>query len=57
MDNPDTDNTGYSMHTSMIRENLRAIKNGESRHHKNRVHDTQDEDKQKRKQKPSSKNE
>jgi hypothetical protein len=57
MDNPDTNNTGYTMHRTKVRENLWAIKYGESRHHKNRVHDTQDEEKQKRKQKPSNKDE
>jgi hypothetical protein len=57
MDNPDTINTGYTMHRTKVRENLTEIKYGESRHHKNRVRETQDEDKQKRKQKQSNKDE
>jgi hypothetical protein len=49
MNNPDTDNTGYTMHRTKVRENRRAIKYGQSRHQQNWVHNTQDENQQKRK--------
>jgi hypothetical protein len=40
MNNPDTDNTGYTMHRTKVRENRRAIKYGQFRHKQHWVHNT-----------------
>jgi hypothetical protein len=40
MDNPDTDNTGYTIHRTKVRENRRTIKYGQSRHRQHWVDNT-----------------
>jgi hypothetical protein len=40
MDNPDTDNTGYTIHRTKVRENRRTIKYGQSINRQHWVHNT-----------------